>query len=255
VVENGDGSISLQCDDSKLYMTWGNIELAGTWSAVGKGLPPVCFETGPAERTKFKHSVGSIEPISIQLMSIKWDSEKNVIPSNPDVVIGESVINKDHTQSVQSTLTVSDTWTKSDTTTWTHTWGFGLSTSLKTSASFSFLGATAGTEFTIGAEISYGGSYSTTTTDTKSKTVSSSIEVECPPRTLCKLKLVSNKLENQAIGFTATVRKTQDGGGWADPWEEKGTWTGVTKFDFITEFCTEMVDAPFTENCRDTGTG
>jgi len=254
VVADGAGSIFLQCVDSGLYMTWGNLERDGRWLAVGKGLPPVCFETGPAEHAKFKHSIGSIEPISIQLISIKWDNEENVVPENPDVVIGENIINKSPTENVKAILSVSDTWTKSQTTTWTHTWGFGLTTSLTTTASFSFAGASVGEEFTIGAEVSYGGSYSTTTTETQSKTVSSSVEIECPPRTLCEIKMISNKLEDQAIGFTATVRKTQDGGGWTEPMEEKGTWTGVTKFDFVTEFCTEMIDSPFTRNCDDTGT-
>ena len=106
-----------------------------------------------------------------------------------------------------------------ETTSWEHAWGFEFSYEQKFSSDFIF----ASSEITLTATMSYNGKYGTSSTTTDTQRVENIKTFPCPPRSKCEFRLIANHLDNQAIPFTALVRKTI--GSDINEYEEKGIVT------------------------------
>ena len=59
--------------------------------------------------------------------------------------------------------------------------------------------------------MSYNGKYGTSSTTTDTQRIENIKTFPCPPRSKCEFRLIANHLDNQAIPFTALVRKTIGG--------------------------------------------
>lgn len=146
------------------------------------------------------------------------------------------------------------------TTSWEHAWGFEFSYEESFETNF----FVADNEMTITAKMSYNGKYGTSTTTSDTQRIENIKTFPCPPRSKCDFRLIANHLDNQAIPFTALVRKTI--GSDEIEYEEKGrflhlnyfhfisfnfyvgTWYGVQSFNFLSQYCTTNLDTNET-NC------
>ena len=91
--------------------------------------------------------------------------------------------------------------------------------------------------FTVSASTSYSGTHGGESSITDSTTYDKSATYPCPGKHRCFYNLIGRHLNNAAIPFTATVRKTVDGK--TEEWKEQGVWEGVKVYDTFAEFCTE----------------
>ena len=180
VKTNNDGTVSLSCVDTGLYVTWGNKKHdGGEWFAYTEdfGHPPVCTEQGICPHCKFTLVVGSITDIQFTIVDISWGDPEQGIPGAPSQVTMDYFDNYSD-NNTETTLTVTYTNEISDTTIWEHAWGFELSISAEFKVGIPFIG---GGSVTTTATTSYDGKYGTENTVTSKEELVNTKKVTCPP--------------------------------------------------------------------------
>lgn len=168
----------------------------------------------------------------IEIVSIEWGDVSEDIVENPSVLSRDQQDNWSD-ETVSNTYHISYTDQTVETTTWSNTWGFEFSTSIK--SSFKVFGT--GIEITVSAKTSYSGTTGGSSQVTESTSYDKSSTYPCPGKHRCFFNLIGRHMNNQQVPFTATVRKTD--GINTKTWKENGVWEGVKVYDTYTEFCTE----------------
>jgi len=220
-LDNG-GTVALQCKNNK-YLKWG--------SSFSQHNEP-CTSEGICSACKFRVEIGSLNPFFIEIVDIAWGEPMGDIVENPSVLATDQQNNWSD-QIITNTFSISYTDTTVDTTTWKNSWGFEFGTSLETEVKF----FKTGVKFTVSSTIKYSGEVGGSTSETSSTKYDKSAQYPCPGKHRCIFKLVGRHLNNAAIPFTATVRKTD--GFQTETWTEEGIWEGVKVYDTYTEYNTE----------------
>ncbi|XP_018606101.2 aerolysin-like protein [Scleropages formosus] len=180
---------------------------------VDRGKPNIeAAKDGVDEHCEFTPSIGDIVSPVFEIIKVDFDKGPD-LTETPVVVKEDSYTNR---SSVEQKHTFSLSWTKSvsETTSWSHTWGLNTSLSFE----FSFVNMT--------VEITYSGSYGTSSTKERSITISEQTEVTIPPKTKIIAKLFIKKNENCSIPFSATIKKIKADGE-ESIFTENGIWKGV----------------------------
>jgi len=228
VLDNGDRTVAFRCPDNGFFMNMKTVlqEFDGTQHHF-------CSEPGICESCKFYLECGSVVPINLEILDIRWGERDGDIIANPSVVSTDKSDNWSD-QTVLTTLTVSYTTTKEDKTVWQRGWGFEFSASISQTCDF-FFGETT---FTASTTISYEGSEGGEHTVTEEQHYEESKDFPCPPHSRCQFKLITRKLDNVDMPFQATVQRNMEDGQIIQ-WVEEGVWYGVTAIDTWSAFCTE----------------
>jgi len=225
-VPHDDGSIALQCANNK-YLRW-----ESEWSyrrpTSSPSIKDPCTSQGICENCKFYPEIGSLHPVSIEIVSVDWGTVSDDIIENPSVIARDQQDNYSD-QIVSSTYHVTYTDATTDTTTWSETWGFSYTTSIKTQI-FCF-------QTSFSATTSYQGTNGGSNTITESTSYDKMATYPCPGKHKCFYNLIGRHLSDASIPFTATVRITD--GTNVEEKKEQGVWKGVKVYDTFAEFCTE----------------
>jgi len=225
-----DGSVALQCSNGK-YLRWDSEIPKSSRRSPGTNDP--CTSRGICANCKFSPEIGSINPIFIEILSIEWGDVSQDIVDNPSVLSRDQVDNWSD-EDVSNTYHISYTDSTVDETHWEETWGFEFTTSLATEVNMIFGKMT----FSFSATTKYSGKAGGSATVTDSTTYDKSATYPCPGKHRCFYNLIGRHLNDVAIPFTATVRKT-DGHNVDKTWKEHGVWKGVKVYDTYAEFCME----------------
>jgi len=224
------GTFALQCSNKK-YLEWD--------SEFPRHHDP-CTSSGICTHCKYRAEIGSLNPFFIEILSIDWGKPQGDVVENPSVLATDSQNNWSDVE-ITNTFSISFTDSTTDTTTWKEAWGFEFSTSIATS--FKFAGN--GVDFTVSTTLTYNGEVGGSDSVTDSTTYDKSATYPCPAKKRCTFKLVGRRLNNAAVPFTATVKKTD--GFKTEVWKEKGVWEGIQVYDTYTEYHTEDLEQVMTK--------
>jgi len=228
VLQNDDGTVAFRCENG-LFLDQSTGELE--WNSLDDYL---CTKSGICPTCKFLLECGSIVPIHLEILDIRWGERDGEVMANPSVVATDMSDNWSE-QTLMTTLTLDYTSTKSDTTVWQQAWGFEFGVSATVECGIPFVG---GGSVTTSSTVSYDGSEGAEHTVEEEQSFHEEKEFPCPPHSRCIFKLIVRKLDNVDMPFTATVRRNLEDGTLTQ-WKEEGTWYGVTAFDSWSAFCTE----------------
>merc|ERR1712241_353572 len=188
-----------------------------------------CTSAGICDNCKFYPEIGSINPFFIEIIDIEWGDPIGDIVKNPSTLATDTQDNYSDVE-VSNTFHISYTDTTTDTTTWERSWGYEFSTKFTTTVTLPF----GSMSFEVATKTTYNGKEGGSNTETDSTTYDKSATYPCPPHHRCEFKLIGRHLDNAAIPFTATVRKTD--GSKDETWKEDGMWYGVKVYDTLTEY-------------------
>lgn len=222
-----DGAIALQCANNN-YLEWG--------SSFKKNRDP-CTSRGICTHCKFHVEIGSLNPYYIEILDISWGEPIGPIVNEPNVLATDQQNNWSD-QIITNTFSISFTDKTTDETHWSEKWGFEFKTEIATTVKIFGNGVT----FTVSSTLKYDGEVGGSTTVESSTTYDKSSSYPCPGMHRCTFQLVGRQMDDAAIPFTATVRKT-DGGDEKIEYIE-GTWMGIKVYDTYTEYRTEELVPP-----------
>ena len=125
---------------------------------------------------------------------------------------------------VESDLPLESSLTTTNETSWESGWG--ITTGLKFSSEFKFMGMGSSLEFNL--EVNFNGKRGGNKGTSKTISFQESEHVKVPVGKKVTANLVMESVPNAKIPFTATIRRTSEVG--TTTFTEKGVWSGVLKF-------------------------